>query len=125
LTKSEEQTMQAPVRRNEGVVGKWTDGLSRETGEAVVRDLLEFEGFGSHDNWMRQAGSVVAWLKDDRSAEDHHRKVIAHENVVPSPGPSARNPRRANALPGNSTDVARSNQLAVAWLRGSGRGECR
>ena len=35
--------MQATVRRNEGVVGKWTDGLSRETDQAVVRDLLGFE----------------------------------------------------------------------------------
>ena len=51
LTKSEEHTMQATVRRNQGVVGKRTDGLSRETGQA--------------------------------------------------------------------------NQLAAAWLRGSGRGECR
>ena len=36
---------------------KWPDGLSRETGEAVVRDLLQFEGFRSHDNWMRRPGS--------------------------------------------------------------------
>ena len=49
--------MQATVRRNEGVVGNWTHRLSRETGEAVVRDLLEFEGFRSHDRWMRRPGS--------------------------------------------------------------------
>ena len=56
-TKSEEHTMQATVRRNQGVVGKRTDGLSRETGQAVVRDLLQFEEFRSHDRWMRQPGS--------------------------------------------------------------------
>ena len=44
--------MHATVRRNQAVVGKWTDRLSRETGEAVVRDLLAFEGFRSHDGWM-------------------------------------------------------------------------
>lgn len=49
--------MQATVRRNEGVVGKWTDGLSRETGEAVVRDLLEFEGFRSYDAWRMKRPS--------------------------------------------------------------------
>ncbi len=49
--------MHATVRRNEGVVGKWTDGLSRETGQAVVRDMLDFEGFRSQDRWMRQPGS--------------------------------------------------------------------
>ena len=49
--------MQATVRRNEAVVGNWTDGLSRETGQAVVSDLLQFEGFRSHDNWMRRPGS--------------------------------------------------------------------
>ncbi len=43
--------MHATVRRNEGVVGNWSDGLSRETGEAVVRDLLEFEGFRSPERW--------------------------------------------------------------------------
>jgi len=57
LTKSEEHMMHATVRRNEAVVGKWTDGLTRATGEAVVRDLLQFEGFRSHDNWMRLPGS--------------------------------------------------------------------
>ena len=57
LTKSEEHTMHATVGRNEGVAGKWTDGLSRATGEAVVRDLLQFEGFRNHGNWMRRAGS--------------------------------------------------------------------
>jgi hypothetical protein len=57
LTKSEEHAMHATVRRNEGVAGNWTDGLSRETGQAVVRDLLQFEGFRSHDNWMRQPRS--------------------------------------------------------------------
>ena len=68
---------------------------------------------------------VVVWLKDDRSAEDHHGNVIAHENVVLSPEPSARGPRGVNAFLGSSTDVAPSNRLAAAWLRGSGRGECR
>ena len=57
MTKSEEHTMQATVRRNDAVAGKRTDGLSRETGQAVVRDLLQFEGFRSHDNWMRRPGS--------------------------------------------------------------------
>lgn len=90
--------MQATVSRNQGVVGKWTDGLSRETGQAVVRDLLHFEGFRSHGNWMRRPGSMVAWLKDDRSAEGHRWQVIPREHVVPSPGPSARTPRPANAL---------------------------
>ena len=49
--------MHATVRRTVGVVGNWTDGLSRETGQAVVCDLLQFEGFRSHDNWTRQPGS--------------------------------------------------------------------
>jgi len=49
--------MHTTVHRYEGVVGKSADGLSREAGEAVVRDLLEFEGFRSHDRWMRQPGS--------------------------------------------------------------------
>ena len=49
--------MQATVRRNEGVASKWTDGLSRATGEAVVRDLRQFEGFRNRDNWMRRPGS--------------------------------------------------------------------
>jgi hypothetical protein len=53
LTKSEEHTMQATVRRNEGVIGKWTDGLSRATGEAVVRDLRQFEGLGNGLDWQR------------------------------------------------------------------------
>ena len=49
--------MQATVRRNECVVGNWTDGLSRETGQAVVRDLLAFEGFRSANRWMTKSGS--------------------------------------------------------------------
>ncbi len=49
--------MYTTVRRNEGVVGKWTDGLSRQTGQAVARDLLDFEGFRSHRRWMRQPRS--------------------------------------------------------------------
>jgi hypothetical protein len=49
--------MHTTVHRYEGVVGKWADGLSREAGEAVVRDLLEFEGFTSHDRWVRHLGS--------------------------------------------------------------------
>ena len=49
--------MHATVRRNEGVVTNWTDGLSREAREAVVRDLLEFEGFRSHERWIRRPGS--------------------------------------------------------------------
>jgi hypothetical protein len=57
LTKSEEHTMHAIVRRNEGVAGNWTDGLSRATGETVVRDLRQLEGFRNHDNWMRRPGS--------------------------------------------------------------------
>jgi hypothetical protein len=56
-TKSEEHTMHATVRRNEAAARKRADGLSRATGEAVVRDLLQFEGFRSHDNWMRRPGS--------------------------------------------------------------------
>ena len=51
--------MHVTVRRNEAVAGNRIDGLSRETGEAVVRDLLQFEGFRSHDNWMGRPGS---WL---------------------------------------------------------------
>jgi hypothetical protein len=48
--------MHATVRRNQGVATKWPR-LSREAGEAVVRDLLEFEGFRSHDGWMRRPAS--------------------------------------------------------------------
>ena len=49
--------MHATVRRNRGVVGNWTGGLSREAGEAVVRDLLAFEGFRSHERWrMKRPG---------------------------------------------------------------------
>jgi len=48
--------MHATVRRNEGVAGKWTDGLSRAAGEAVARDLRQFEGFRNHDNWTRRPG---------------------------------------------------------------------
>ena len=48
--------MQPTIRRYEGVVSKRTDGLSRETGQAVVRDLLQFE-VSSHDRWVRQHGS--------------------------------------------------------------------
>ena len=66
--------MHATVRRNEGVATKWTDGLSREAGEAVVRDLLEFEGFRSHERLDQAPRIVVAWLKDDQSAEDHQRQ---------------------------------------------------
>jgi hypothetical protein len=91
--------MHATVRRNEGVVGKWTDGLSRETGQAVVRDQLEFEGFRSHDRWMRQPGSWSPGRGTTNPPKVTDGKVIAHEHVVPSPGPSARTPRRANALP--------------------------
>ena len=49
--------MHATVRRNRGVVGNWTDGLSREAGEAVVRDLLAFEGFRSHERMKRPGWS--------------------------------------------------------------------
>jgi hypothetical protein len=48
--------MHATVRRTEGVASQWPR-LSREAGEAVVRDLLQFEGFRSHDNWRRRPGS--------------------------------------------------------------------
>jgi hypothetical protein len=50
--------MHATVRRNQGVATKWPR-LSREAGQALVRDLLEFEfgGSKSHDNWMRRPGS--------------------------------------------------------------------
>jgi hypothetical protein len=50
--------MHAIVRRNETVVTKWPR-LSREAGQALVRDLLDFEGFTSHARWMRRPGS---WL---------------------------------------------------------------
>jgi hypothetical protein len=88
--------MQATVRRNECVVGNWTDGLSRETGQAVVRDLLQFEGFRSHD-WARPAGS---WSPGRRTTDPPvtNGTVIAHEHVVPSPGPSPRTSRRADAF---------------------------
>ena len=49
--------MHATSRRNETVVGRWTDELNPETRQAVVRDLLEFEGFRSPNTWMRQPGS--------------------------------------------------------------------
>ena len=46
--------MHATVNRYEGaVVMKRTDKLSREAGQAVVRDLLQFEGFRNNDNWRR------------------------------------------------------------------------
>jgi hypothetical protein len=51
--------MHATVRRNEAVVGKWIDRLSREASEAGLRDLLQFD-FMSHDNWMRPPGSWSA-----------------------------------------------------------------
>ena len=43
--------MHATVRRNEAVVGNWTDGLSLETRQAAVRGLLDFEGFRSPNRW--------------------------------------------------------------------------
>lgn len=50
--------MHTTIRRYEGIVSKRPDGLSRQAArEAVVRDLLQFEGFRSHDNWMRRPGS--------------------------------------------------------------------
>ena len=49
--------MHATLHRSEGVLSKWT-GLSREAGEAIARDLLEFEGFRSQESWrMRRQGS--------------------------------------------------------------------
>ena len=49
--------MHATVPRYEGVVTKWS-GLSRGAGEAVVRDLLAFEGFRSQESWrMKRSGS--------------------------------------------------------------------
>jgi hypothetical protein len=46
--------MHATVSRYEGVVVmKRTDELSREDGQAVVRDLLQFEGFRKPDDWRR------------------------------------------------------------------------
>ena len=85
--------MHATVRLNEGVVGNWTDGLGRETGEAVVRDLLEFEGFRSHDKWMRQQGANPPKVTYSKVRAEHVR-------VVPSPQPSVRKPREAYALLG-------------------------
>jgi len=78
--------MQGTVRRNEDVVGKWTDGLSRETGDAIIRDVLEFEGFRSHDRWMsnRDRGRLV---KTTDPLKIPNGKVIAHANGVPSPEP--------------------------------------
>ena len=112
--------------RGQAVAGKWTDGLSRETGQAVVRDLLQFEGFRNHDGWDEATGIVVAWLKDERSAEDHRRqgdRVRAGRSVAWAIGTKI--PGGPTPSAGDSTDVALSDQLAVAWLRGSGRGECR
>ena len=111
--------MHATVPRNEGVAGNWTDGLSRETGEAVVRDLLEFEGFRSHDRWIRQP-------PDGQSAEGHQRQgVRARERRSVASADRRASPGEPMPVLGNSTDVTRSSRLAAAWLRGSGRGECR
>ena len=85
--------MHATVRLNEDVVGNWTDGLGRETGEAVVRDLLEFEGFRSHDRWVRQQGANPPKVTNGKVRPEHVR-------VVPSPQPSVGKPREANALLG-------------------------
>ncbi len=43
--------MHATISRKEGVDTNWIDGLSHGASEAVVRDLLEFEGFRSQDTW--------------------------------------------------------------------------
>jgi hypothetical protein len=54
---------------------------------------------------------VVAWLKDDQSAEDHQRQPDrAHErrSVAPAIGGQATG---SQALLGNSTGVARSSRL--------------
>ena len=48
--------MHATVGRNEPSSANGIDGLRRETGQAVGRDLLEFE-VRRHDRWMRQQGS--------------------------------------------------------------------
>jgi hypothetical protein len=45
--------MHATVRRNEAGVGTSTEGLR----QAVVRDLLAFEGFRSANRWMTKSGS--------------------------------------------------------------------
>jgi len=55
--------MHATIHRNEGVDTKRIDGLSHETGEAVVRDLLDFEGFRSYDTWRMKRPS---WERRDR-----------------------------------------------------------
>jgi|SoiMethySBSTD1v2_1073268.scaffolds.fasta_scaffold937272_2 hypothetical protein len=49
--------MHATIRRNEGVDTERIDGLSHETREAGVRDLLEFEGFRSYDTWRMKRPS--------------------------------------------------------------------
>ena len=49
--------MHATSHRNKGVGTKRIDGLSQETGEAVVRDLLEFERFRSYDRWRMKRPS--------------------------------------------------------------------
>lgn len=51
--------MHATVRRNEAEVGTSTEGLGPETRQAIVRDLLAFEGFrsGSANRWMTKSGS--------------------------------------------------------------------
>jgi hypothetical protein len=85
LTRSEEHTMQATVSRNECVVGEWTDELSRETGQAVVRDLLQFEGFRSHDGIRRPGSWSPGWRTTDPPITSD--TVIAHAQVVPAPGP--------------------------------------
>ena len=51
------KTMHATIRRNEGVDTERIDGLSHETREAGVRDLLEFEGFRSYDTWRMKRPS--------------------------------------------------------------------
>jgi hypothetical protein len=90
--------MHATVRRNQGVATKWPR-LSREAGQALVRDLLEFGGSKSHDNWMRRPGSWSPGWRTTNPPKITNGKVIAHENVVPSPERPARKPRRPNALP--------------------------
>ena len=110
--------MHATVRRNEGVVGNRTDALGRQTGEAVARELREFQGFRSHDRWLRHRGTNPPDFINGKVRAEHVR-------VVPSPQPSVGKPRGANALPRSSADAARSSRLSAAWVRGSGRGECR
>ena len=49
--------MHATVRRSEAGVSTSTEGLRPETRQAVVRDLLAFEGFRSANRWMTKSGS--------------------------------------------------------------------